>query len=258
MIWKFYKADSQKVHYIMGTMHLATVEAYTFVDLALKYSDACDIYMAEMDLSTVSYPEVVSSFHLPDGVTITSLLKPHHYKRAVHIFKKAFHTDLTALDHFSPFYILNSLTDKIFNTRWEKPLDHYLWEKAIMNNKIMKGLESFSDQKDIMSFIPLDHQVRALKKCIKNTASYKRKVLHLQSLYAQGDIRQLYKSTKKSMGALRSLMIYDRNDLMLSRLIPFLEDTSVFVAVGAAHLPGEKGLLKGLKSHGYIIKQLTL
>jgi uncharacterized protein YbaP (TraB family) len=256
MIWKIYKEDTHIVHYILGTMHLSTIEAFTYVDLAHKYSDMCDIYMAEMDLSTVSYEELLKSFYLPEGVTLSSLMKPHHYDRAVRIFNKAFHTDLNSLSHYTPFFIVNSITEKFLDTRFEKPLDHYLWDMALNRDKIMMGLETFEDQKDIMSRISLDFQVKSLKKCIRHPSLFKKKIRHLNNLYAQGHFGQLYKTTKKSMGSLRSLMIYDRNALMLSRLLPHLTTHSVFVAVGAAHLPGKYGLLKGLKNHGYKVKLL--
>lgn len=237
-------------------MHLSTSEAFTYVEQAKKYSDMCDIYMAEMDLSTVSYKEIFSSFNLPEGITLPSLMKEHHYQRAVRIFSKAFQTDLNSLIKFTPFFIVNSLTEKFLSSRFEKPLDHYLWDWAGSREKIMMGLETFEDQKKIMSRISLDFQIKSLKKCIRNPALFKKKIRHLNQLYAKGDIGRLYKTTKRSMGSLRSIMIYNRNVHMLYRLLPHLTHHSVFVAVGAAHLPGKYGLLKGLKDHGYKVKLL--
>jgi uncharacterized protein len=39
-------------------------------------------------------------------------------------------------------------------------------------------------------------------------------------------------------------------------LLPYLENNSVFVAVGALHLPGEDGLLGLLRKSGYELKPL--
>jgi len=51
-------------------------------------------------------------------------------------------------------------------------------------------------------------------------------------------------------------ILYDRNERMLDRIIPYLKDGSAFIAVGALHLAGEKGLLQMLKKKKYIITQI--
>ena len=52
--------------------------------------------------------------------------------------------------------------------------------------------------------------------------------------------------------------ILARNRRMLDSLLPYLENNSVFVAVGALHLPGEDGLLGLLRKRGYELKPLDI
>jgi len=51
-------------------------------------------------------------------------------------------------------------------------------------------------------------------------------------------------------------ILYDRNERMLERIIPYLKDGSAFIAVGALHLAGEKGLLQMLKKKNYKITSI--
>ncbi|MBL0099512.1 MAG: TraB/GumN family protein [Saprospiraceae bacterium] len=80
----------------------------------------------------------------------------------------------------------------------------------------------------------------------------------MNSLYGRGDYVQLYKSSKKSMGKIRSLMIYDRNKYMSERIVQLSQEKSSFFAVGAAHLAGDKGLISLLKKQGFKLRHIPL
>ena len=58
------------------------------------------------------------------------------------------------------------------------------------------------------------------------------------------------------MGKLRKLMIYDRNEFMTNNLVALTEEGATFCAVGAAHLPGGKGMLRMLKRSGFKVKPI--
>jgi uncharacterized protein YbaP (TraB family) len=45
---------------------------------------------------------------------------------------------------------------------------------------------------------------------------------------------------------------------MAKRLLALLQDGRVFVAVGALHLPGPRGLLAMLRQHGYDLEPMPV
>jgi hypothetical protein len=45
---------------------------------------------------------------------------------------------------------------------------------------------------------------------------------------------------------------------MLAAVLPRLAEGTVFIAVGALHLPGESGLIRGLRREGYDLAPLLL
>jgi hypothetical protein len=51
-------------------------------------------------------------------------------------------------------------------------------------------------------------------------------------------------------------LLYARTERMLQRLQPLLEGGGVFVAIGALHLPGDRGLLRLLADRGYTITRV--
>ena len=52
-------------------------------------------------------------------------------------------------------------------------------------------------------------------------------------------------------------MLFIRNENMVNSLVDLMPKKSVFAGVGAAHLPGEKGMINMLRERGYTVKALT-
>jgi uncharacterized protein len=257
MLWKFYKNDPDVCHYLFGTMHLATDEAYTYISLAKKYILKSAIYAAEMDLNASFGQDMTPYFLMEDGLRIQDFFRPKQYLKACKIIRKVYNIELSQYDHFSPFFITNLLSELSIDKTQNTALDHHLWQFAIASNKEMYGVESFADQVRILKQIPLDYQVKSFKDTVKNLPLLRKKISHLNKLYAQGNYDQLYKSSHKSMGKIRKLMIYDRNLMMRDRIISLSSLKTCFFAIGAAHFPGGKGILALLKKEGYTIKLIV-
>ena len=51
-------------------------------------------------------------------------------------------------------------------------------------------------------------------------------------------------------------LIIDRNQRMVERMHKRLEEGNAFIAVGALHLPGEKGILRLLEHRGYRVRSI--
>ncbi|MNI43529.1 TraB family protein [compost metagenome] len=52
-------------------------------------------------------------------------------------------------------------------------------------------------------------------------------------------------------------MLKNRNQRWLDQLPALMEKESLFIAVGAGHLVGDEGLIKGLAAKGYILKPVA-
>lgn len=56
----------------------------------------------------------------------------------------------------------------------------------------------------------------------------------------------------------KNIMINGRNTAWMPKLKQYLDDGHAVILVGAAHLPGENGLISLLQSNGYTVKAITL
>ena len=257
LLWKFYKKDADICHYVFGTMHLGSEAAYTYAEKAKIYIQKSSLYAAEMDMNESSPQDMTHYFKLGNGALFSELFKPTKYKKIVKVVKKGFDIDLTIFDEFTPFFISNMLVESVIHKKHDEALDHFLWYFAMEQGKDLRGVETFEDQVSVLKHIPLSYQLKAFKDVIGNLSAFKKKLKNLNSMYERADLLNLYRSSKKSMGSLRKLMIYDRNIRMTTRIISMSEEKPAFFAIGAAHLPGEKGILAMLQKNGYKVKAIT-
>ncbi len=121
------------------------------------------------------------------------------------------------------------------------------------------GLEKLQDQLNIFDSIPYEEQMDMVINSAKNASYYQTSWSSLIKAYKEEDINKL---NQISMEVSPELIKYD--DIFLdernSRWVPVIESLvmtkSTFIAVGAAHLGGETGVLQLLKNRGYTLKQL--
>ena len=92
----------------------------------------------------------------------------------------------------------------------------------------------------------------------KRFKKHRKGLLKMTEQYQKAEIKKLYKSGLKSAKGLKKLLIYDRNLIMAERFYTHIKEQSMFYAVGAGHLGGEKGLLRLLKKRGLKVKPVQL
>ncbi len=250
MLYRFHRPNSQVSHYIFGTLHLSTDAAYAHALKARNYMMQTSAYIAEMDLSSDKSP-LAKYMMLPEGEKNSDHWGEKKFNKYKHISKKAFGINLAEMDVMIPFYIQNRITEAVVHNKYHQPLDYYLWLEATMLEKELLGLETLEEQIQILNQIPLDYQYKMLQNTFKNTKSFRKNILRIETLYRKSQTDELFRTTKKTIGRIRKMMLYDRNIIMAERIDSLCQSQSIFVSVGAAHLSGNKGVIALLSRQGY-------
>ena len=90
----------------------------------------------------------------------------------------------------------------------------------------------------------------------------KRQVAELIGYYVDGDLTAMWAINSRShhddavYARFIDRILTQRNRRMLERLQAPLAQGHLFIAVGALHLPGEKGLLRGVEKLGYQLEKV--
>ena len=254
LLWKIEGKNDIQPSYIFGTMHVRDQRAFKYKELVESKILKCDAYAAEISLEEVDHMFMSDSMNLPEGQTLSKILKPKIFGRTDKIFKKMVGVPLDHFEKSQPFMISTIITERLLSSDMPLSLDATLHQFAKENEKITLGVESFTEQIEILSKIPLDFQIKSLGWMAKNFKLFRKQLMKMTSEYETSDIQKLYQSTKKSLKGLRKIMLYDRNKIMAQRIALLVKKQSIFVSIGAGHLGGQKGVLRLLKKEGLKIR----
>ncbi len=242
--------------YIFGTMHVRDHTAFRGIHRFKECIDLADSFAAEFDFQNVDYQAFEKASTLPDAASLADYINLRVYRKLARVFYRETGTELDLLQHRSPLILLNMIADAQFGQDETHALDYALYLCAQAAGKQLLGLESFESQMHVFSKVPLKEQSRNLKKIALNFKAYRRDIAKAAALYRARDIQKLYQKTKKSIGSMRNVLLYDRNRTMAYKFVDYAQQKSIFAAVGAGHLGGSKGVLRLLKKKGLGIRPI--
>ena len=124
------------------------------------------------------------------------------------------------------------------------------------------GLETPDFQFNLLyNGISLQRQAQLLMCTLNNIDKEVESLKRLTDAYMKQDLETMLKINEERKGnqcdALpteEDALIYDRNKTWAQKLPAIMKAAPTFVAVGALHLPGNKGLLSLLKKQGYTVE----
>jgi len=257
LLWELSNGTAGK-SYLLGTMHVRDYRAFIYQDIITHYIDKCKIFATEYDLRERHQLKGNDFANLPEGIDLKLLIGKHKYNRLRKILIKSFSVDLDHLNKTLPLFIINILTEQILTKSKSVPLDTFLWQYAENTQRELRGVETLSEQLTTLSKLPLKYQIKSLLEIGRNPKIFRRQIYKLINLYVKGDIYDLYKKSRKSLGKQRKLLLYDRNMIMEERIRALMQEETSFIAVGAGHLGGKKGILRLIKKKGISIKPIKL
>jgi uncharacterized protein YbaP (TraB family) len=126
-------------------------------------------------------------------------------------------------------------------------------------HKQIKGLETIQFQASIFDSIPYDFQAKELLKNIDSLSEMKDEFNTMVKMYKEqrmDTLAQLMNESEFSDDKYGKILLVNRNRNWVHKLDQIMKRTSVFVAVGAGHLPGKDGLINLLREMGYTVSPL--
>jgi len=242
------------VSYLFGTMHARSEEAFKYYKLAESYLEKCQIFSGEINLNEgVNDTE---HFYFEEGRDISYFLSQKQFEKLSKKISKYYNLNLNDIKRFKPMIIQNMLLESSSSKSFAQPLDMQLKLKAEEWGMEITGVETFNEQKDIFNSIKMETQLKGLLKMASNIHKTNNNFKKLVKHYQAADHLALYSSTKRSLGSLRRPLLFDRNIIMADRIFEQVCSNNVFVAIGAAHMGGSKGVLRYLTKKGIKIRAI--
>jgi len=271
LFWKIEKED-RAPSYLLGTMHVADPRVLKIKDRVEPYLTSADLLNLEIDLTPREVRESYNVRIRDDGKTLDEILPQDLYEKIVRIAKKQ-NVGEEILRNFELWAIYPILKALPNDPDHEKKgtggavLDFQLGALAHEQGVKVNGLETVREQlsvfRDRDRQIYLDAITRALE---KPEAEQKHEDLMEQyvQMYLTEDTNSFYqtllddlKEEPPEMYDIWITRLLDKRNLnMINGMTKGLIKGNSFTAVGALHLPGEKGILNMLAQRGYQVSRV--
>lgn len=266
LLWKVSGGDSKGDSYLFGTHHIAPASV---LDTTTGFNDALNsvstVY-GELEMAEMTSPDmqqiVMKHSVAPADSTLSKLLTAERVDSVNSILAKYTGGMLTvsAVDMMKPTVLdtqlgmfQNMVAFPEFNG--QQQLDMVIQSKALETGKTVKGLETMDQQLSMLMGGPLSEQAESLMKSVRNDEKSIEYAKLLAAAYLAGDLakmQEMFNDPDVGMSeASAKRLLYDRNDNWVKQLREVLATDNVMVAVGAAHLIGERGLIEQLRNAGY-------
>ena len=252
LLWEIRNATGELAGYLFGTIHLSHPEIDSKIVAPLQIMDSVDcLYLeinpAEFDISFLHPKE--------GGVKIQDLKlfysKPKYERLKKHLIKFC---DLN-LDYFmktNPVVLMSYIESSLSNASLKEGMDMRLYLNAKKAGIPVNGLIALEQEYESMNQFNDQLKGNELYQFSRNFKLAKRNIRRLIKLYKDEDIHQLYKLSKKPLGAMRKPLLYERNFKILEKVKAETQTgKKILAAVGAGHLSGEFGLIRLLRMEGY-------
>jgi len=266
LIYKI-QSDTNTV-YLLGSIHVLAEEYYPLTrSFSYAYYNSQKVVF-EIDPEILFSPKASKTnekyYTFQDGNTLQTVLSPGTYR----LLKKKLKTlgiDIKDVHKFKPWVLHLTLSGKIDSSIDFRPdlgIENHFYRMAKDAGKPTGGLESIQDQLDVFDTLPMNVQEALLKESLAFTNSKKREkaFLHMVKSWHQGNLdglEELVESFKRYPLYYKNLLV-QRNHNWVPQIEEFLtEEKNVLVIVGAAHLPGEDGLLHLLTEKGYELERVS-
>jgi hypothetical protein len=141
-------------------------------------------------------------------------------------------------------------------------VEQMVMKEAKANRKEIKGLETMAYQLSIFDSIPYKFQAQQLLHFVENLDSSDSSAKEYEELamaYKAQDLILMEKLTSKEImgfGNFTEVLLYNRNKNWVTKLSGLINGQSLVIAVGAGHLPGEKGMINLLRLAGYKVEPI--
>ncbi|MCS7075191.1 MAG: TraB/GumN family protein [Bacteroidia bacterium] len=268
LLWEISGNGLTQKSYLFGTMHVTDERVFNFPNGFKSAFDACQAFAMELNLDSAQNPTqalaLMQYMMMKDGRTLKDLVSKKDYQKVESFFNKhSPNVPFAMMSMMKPIFLMSIVEQakpKPLGAR-DQPLDKYLASLAKDAQKPIIGLETLQEQMQALDVISVEEQAKQLVKAIKGAEKMKKNdktMDELMKYYLAGDLTKLYQLSQKKdvKPEAQQALIIKRNLNMVDRIDARIKSTSVFIAVGALHLPGEQGILRLLERKGYTLKSI--
>jgi uncharacterized protein YbaP (TraB family) len=261
LLWKISGKNLTKPSYLFGTMHILCADDAVLSDGLKNVINHCDEIYFEIDLSNMSAMlNSLKFLRMNNETKLSDLLSVQDYSKVKSYFTK--HVAMLPfgmLEHFKPLLISSMIEEEDLGCKTTDGMEMEIMKTASSVKRKINGLETVEFQARLFDSIPYQKQAQDLVSYIDSEDEYSKTMDTLVRVYKEQDLDKIDELTRKgdvTISDYTDLLLNGRNRSWIGRMDSLMPAKSLLFAVGAAHLPGDNGLIQLLRKSGYILTPL--
>jgi len=263
LLWKVSGNGLKHPSYLFGTYHLIPIQFLDSVPGLYKAFNFCDIIVGEMVMNSIdANAKIQQAAIMPKHIKIRDLLNEDEYKLVDAELKSVLKFGLKEVSILNPSLILSLYELEVYKNHTgfsdDVQSESYFQLVATEKDKKVVPLETVDQQ---IAFLfgngSLERQTDKLIETVQHKDSALNEMIQFNKLYKAGKIDALVDLTKGKGNTIDmtteeyAKLVDNRNANWLAKLPILFNKSTCFVAIGAIHLGGNKGLVKQLQKAGY-------
>lgn len=261
LLWEISGNGLKKPSYLFGTFHMMCKDDIHFSDNLRAAFDYADEVYFEMDLDDPANTLGALLFmNMKEGKTINELISPEEYSRLEKYFADSLRTSLKSFKKMKPSMLEAFLYPKMMPCKTMSGVEQELMKIAVKDKKEIKGFETIAFQAAVFDSIPYDMQAKSLIKTIDSIQQYRLyfdTMLHVYRSQQLDKIEAMFNQPEFGLQEGMEFLLDNRNENWVKQLKGILPRQNIFMAVGAGHLVGKKGLIELLRKEGYTLRPIA-
>lgn len=257
LLWEITGRKVKNPSYLFGTIHLISRDKFYFPEsLQDKVKNSERLVMEIGGLS--DQMEMASLLFLKEG-DLFDHFTHEQTDSIINYMEENLSYDSTQVrtmfGRMKPMALMQLFSKNAFG---ENPASYEMsLEKIAKENELeIEGLESIEEQMAIFDNMTMEDQVEMVMSGIRSSEDSQLLMEQLQDTYLSQDIDAIYKfmeSDSSSMMNYEDDLLHNRNEHWIPLIKKHVKKKHCFIAVGAAHLGGERGVINLLREEGYTV-----
>lgn len=266
VLWQVSREGTPPSH-VFGTLHLSDKRVTTLPAPVAQAFDSAGSLTVETIRTPEQEPHLLRRMTLPEGRLLDAIIGAELYDEVVAAVGR-YGVPTRNLHRFKPWAVLTTIGVPLQEFRRQRagrmPLDLTLIQRGQARAIPVFALETLDEQLDLFDKMTEEDQITMLRQAVQDSGRISELVESMTRYYLARDLNGLLKWLERQMAGqdprmarlFWSRLINARNAVMVERMQDRLAAGAAFVAVGAAHLPGEKGVIALLHARGYAVKRV--
>ncbi len=264
-IWEI-EGTSNRV-LLMGSVHYLRAADYPLPEGMMAAYDLADTLVMEIDMDSLdpmtAQTTMMTMGTSKNGRTLREALGDANYQKATRR-ADALGVPLMMFDQFEPWFAALAITQLRmmqlgFDPSWG--IEMRLTEKAAIDNKDIRGLETIEEQLGFMDRLDDKTQQEFLLQSLEDATTVEEELESIVDAWRSGDtagMEELMLEGFRTAPGLEDALLVQRNRNWVRPILNLQNQSDNYlVIVGAMHLIGNKSVIAMLENQGIRVRQLT-